>query len=286
MILIYFGLSYNQKRVNIIYDNWRIVEMKSLAFMRNLIGLLTLTTILPGAAAAQSEGEDYIKLLGSLAAIASPPNYTSIQGAGSGGVAPAGYVFASASGTTDETDGGVNGLDGSLTLGAGLGSFGGVETQAVVNITSTYPDADFANSGSFGLKLGTTMDTSDQPIKIGLSLNNLGGWGDSSGIDVTTILAASSNVTRYIANGNLSYAWTLGVKSTSGDSSGFAGLSLGLSDAVSFSTAYDTRLETLKLGVGMKVDEIISFALTANDPFDMGAAKGVTLTASFASKLF
>lgn len=264
--------------------------MKHIAKRRGLLNALALTALLPISASAQSEGEDYLKLLGSLASIASPPDHTSIQGVASASIAPVGYVFAGVSGTTNDTDGGVNGIDGSITIGAGLGNFGDVETQATVNITSVHP-SDFADSGSFGFKFGTTLETSDKPIKVSLSFDNLGGWGDSSDDIVTTTLAASSSATRYTANGTSSYAWTLGVKSISGDSpsagtSGFAGLSLGLSETFSVSTAYDTRSEAIKLGTSIKVNDVTSVALTANDPFDMGEAQGITLTVSFASKLF
>ena len=260
--------------------------MKHIAKRRGLLNALALTALLPISASAQSEGEDYLKLLGSLASIASPPDHTSIQGVASAKIAPAGYVFAGVSGTTNDTDGGVNGIDGSITIGAGLGNFGDVETQATVNITSVHP-TDFADSGRFG----TTLETSDKPIKVSLSFDNLGGWGDSSDDIVTTTLAASSSATRYMANGTSSYAWTLGVKSISGDSpsagiSGFAGLSLGLSETFSVSTAYDTRSEAIKLGTSIKVNDVTSVALTANDPFDMGEGQGITLTVSFASKLF
>ena len=247
---------------------------------------LALAALMPAGAYAQSEGGDYLKLLSNLAAIATPPDYTSIQGVSSGGVAPRGYAFAGISGsTTDDTDGGVGDLDGSITLGAGLGDIGGISTQASVNLTSTHP-SDFADSGSLGLKFGTKIETSDQPISVGLSFSNLGGWGDSNGTDVTATLAASSKATRYTANGPISYAWTIGAKSTAGDTSAFAGLAVGLSEALSVSTAYDTGSEAVKLGMGLKVSDVTSVALTANDPFAMGSGEGITLTVSFASKLF
>ena len=236
------------------------------------------------------DGDEFIKVLESLAQIAVPPHYTPIQGVASGSVAPKGYAFVSLSGTTDETTDGGNGeFDGAFAVGAGLGSLGAIDAQAIVNITSTNPK-DFADSGSFGLKFGTKIPTSGAPYRLAVSFTNFGGWGDNKNGNVNTTVALSSKVTRYRPSGPLSYSWTVGAVTDEASNSWdpFIGVGLWLSQNFGISAAYSDRDEVVKLGMGLRLPEAngASLSVTLNDPFEMGAMSGVTVSLSWSFRAF
>ncbi|UYP68516.1 hypothetical protein OIU14_01880 [Thalassobacter stenotrophicus] len=259
--------------------------------LRHLL-LSSVMMLVPSVSLSQEnvDGDEFIKVLESLAQIAVPPDYTSIQGVASGSVAPKGYAFVSLSGTTDKTTDGGNGeFDGAFAVGAGLGSLGPIDAQAIVNITSTNPK-DFADSGSLGLKFGTKIPTSGAPYRLAVSFSNLGGWGDNENGDVNTTVALSSKTTRYRPSGPLSYSWSIGAVTDEGSNNWdpFVGLGLGLSQNLGISAAYSDRDEVVKLGTGWRLPEAngASLAVTLNDPFDMGAMSGVTVSLSWAFNAF
>lgn len=254
--------------------------------------LTTSILALPNASVAQDavDGDEFIKVLESLAQIAAPPHYTPIQGVASGSVAPKGYAFVGLSGTTDgSTDGGNGDFDGAFAVGVGLGSIGAVDVQALVNVTSVDPK-DFADSGSFGLKFGTKIPTSGSPYLLSVGFSNLGGWGDSKNADVTTTIAMSSKVTRYLPTRQVSYSWTVGAVTDEGSDAWdpFIGMGLGLSERVGVSAAYSDRDEALKLGLGVRLPELngASLSVILNDPFNMGATSGATVSLSWSFRAF
>jgi hypothetical protein len=256
--------------------------------------LLMATSIaaLPSVGVAQDavDGDEFIKVLESLAQIAAPPHYTPIQGVSSGSVAPKGYAFVSLSGTTDgSTDGGNGDFDGAFAVGAGLGSIGAIDVQALANVTSVHPD-DFADSGSFGLKFGTKIPTSGAPYRLSIGFSNLGGWGDSKNANVTTTVAMSSKVTRYLPTRQVSYSWTVGAVTDEASDTWdpFIGMGLGLNERVGISAAYSDRDEVVKLGMGVRLPELngASLSVTWNDPFDMGDLSGATVSLSWSFRAF
>ena len=233
--------------------------------------------------------DGFVSLIQGLAKIASPPDYTSIQGVGSGSVAPAGVGFIVLSGTTTEGTGGGNGdFDGALSFGTGLPSFGPVGVQISTNITSVNPD-DFADSGSFSIKFGTIYDGTINHVKVGLSFGSLAGWGDATSTDTTTSLAVSSKNTFYTDAGNsYTYSWALGAKTNSADSDIdiFSGLSLGLSSSLSVSASNSAAQTNVGLGWNIPNLNGTSLSVTANDVFEKGPSSGVTVSLARSFNVF
>ena len=240
-------------------------------------------------AAHSLNSDSFVALIQGLTQIASPPDYTSIQGVGSGSVTPAGVGFIVLSGSTSEAaDGGNGDFDGSLSFGAGLGEFKHVGVQLSTNITSVNPK-DLADSGSFSLKFGTIYDTAGNHLKVGLSFNGFAGWGDAASIDATTSLAISSKNSFYTDAGNhYSYSWALGAKTNSVDDDIdlFSGVSLGLSPRLSIS-ASNTAKQT-NVGFGWIIPNLnkTSLSVTANDVFEKGSSSGVTVALARSFNVF
>ena len=250
-----------------------------------------LSSVSPSILTAEHSlnADGFVSLIQGLTKIASPPDYTSIQGVGSGSVAPAGVGFIVLSGTTSEaTDGGNSDFDGALSFGTGLPSFGPVGVQLSTNITSVNPD-NFADSGSFSIKFGTIYDGTSNHVKVGLSFGSLAGWGDAASTDSTASLAVSSKNTIYTDAGNsYSYSWALGVKTNSVDSDVdiFSGLSLGLAPSVSVSAS--NSAEQTNVGLGWIIPNLsgTSLSVTANDVFEKGPSSGVTVALARSFNVF
>jgi hypothetical protein len=254
------------------------------------LAILAAMMFAPSLATAESDGDKYVKSLQALVESVVPPDYTSIQGVPSGGISPRGYVSLGVAITSKETDGGIGGLDGSMSTTVGLGElFGGIGTEITSNITSVDPN-DFGDSGSFGVKFGAAIDTADQPINVGLSFDNFGRWGDSKTAKLLTTLAISSRATRYMEGGGaFSYAWTVGGKllnDNGGEESAFAGISIGLTENLSLSTAHDTGTDDTKLGVGIKLFDSLSISVTAVDPFNTGEGQGISVGLGVSALVF
>lgn len=244
--------------------------------------LLTGAAILASPAAAQQSplaAEDFLATLDALSAAVTPPRNVTMQGVGTGTVAPGGSAFLSLSGTTSEaTDGGSEDFDGSLSFGAGLGD---VETsvglQLSADITSVNP-SDFADSGFFGLKIGSRLRAAAQPTYVAVSVNGAG-WGDAEDDPTRTALAA----TTYSSIGAYPVMYTAGIGShvrDGTDPGGFAGFGIGLTEQLGASAAYDGSNFNLGLGVKLPGMPGASLSLTADDVFNENDARGVTASLS------
>jgi hypothetical protein len=236
-----------------------------------------------GAQQAPLSADDFIATLDALSAATMPSRNVTMQGVGTGTVAPGGALFASVSGTTSKiTDGGNGDADGSLSFGAGFGdaetSFG---LQVSANITSVNPVGD---SGFLGLKIGTRVPAA-VPVYVALSVSGAG-WGDSEDNPVRTTLAA----TTYANYGGYPIMYTAGIGShlrDGEDPGAFAGIGIGLTENIGASAAYNGN--NFNLGVGVRIPRIpgASLSLTANDVFDEDDARGFTGAISiFATDVF
>jgi len=256
-----------------------------------VIAGLSLSTLAASNAWAQSAGEKFTRVVEALLDSVDPPDYVSIQGIASGGVSPRGYTSVGLSlSTEDDTRGGNGSVDGSMTLSAGLGElFPGLRSEVSTVLTSVSP-TDFGDSASFGVKVGTSIDTLARPISVSLSFDGIGGWGDSEDTELSTTLAASSQATRYFADGSrITYSWSVGGNYTDrdgGEESGFAGVSIGLTPNLSVSTAYDSGSGDTKMGMGLKISDQFTVSATAVDPLNTGDGKGFTFGFGFSALAF
>lgn len=204
-----------------------------------------------GGASAQESGDEFVAVLEALAQSATPPKFVSVQGVGSGTVAPGGTVFGSITGTLDRTGG--TGMDGSLSFGTAFGDpEEGIGVNVSANITSVHL-TDFGDSGFLAVSMGTRLGLS-MPTYVSLGVNNIAGWGDSAAND----LAASAAVTTFgtIPGGSaLPVMVTLGLDAVAGGSvSPFGGVGVGFTEFFGASVSHDG--DNLNVGVGFTLPGI------------------------------
>lgn len=251
----------------------------------------TLSVILSSGSAMAQEAilsaEEYVAALEALATAVTPPRTLTMQGVGTGTVAPGGSVFVSLSGTTRSQQG-VDGLDASVVAGAGLGdattSFG---AQLLVNITSVggggKGDA-FGDSGTLGLKLGKQLVAGSQPVFGAVSVVGAG-WGDAEDEPPKTTLALSTYRSFAISNGEtfpLMLTGGIGSHIRDGiDPGGFAGVGIGLTEIMGASMAYDGNY--FNAGISLKIPSIdgATLSLSVNDLFDATDAQRLTVSISY-----
>lgn len=224
--------------------------------------------------------EDLVATLDALSAAVAPQRNVTMQGVGTGTVAPGGSLFLSLSGTTsDITDGGSDKFDGSLSFGAGFGNAEeNVGLQVSADVTSVNPN-DFADSGFLELKLGTRVRAAAQPTYVGISVDGAG-WGDAEANPTRTTLAA----TTYSSVGEYPVMYTAGIGSHVRDGTevgGFAGVGFGLTEHLGASAAYNG--DNFNLGLGVRISAVpgATLSLTADDVFNNDEARGVTASLSF-----
>ncbi|MGQ0609736.1 MAG: hypothetical protein ACT4N9_01335 [Paracoccaceae bacterium] len=190
-------------------------------------------------------------MLEALAQSATPPKFVSVQGVGSGTVAPGGTVFGSISGTLDRVGG--SGMDGSLSFGTAFGDpEEGIGVNVSANITSVHL-SDFGDSGFLAVSMGTRLGLS-MPTYVSLGVNNIAGWGDSAAND----LSASAAVTTFgtLPGGSaLPVMVTLGLDAVAGGSlTPFGGVGVGFTEFFGASVSHDGS--NLNLGVGFTLPGI------------------------------
>lgn len=92
-------------------------------------------------AESQLSATEFMSVIDDLGRAVRPAKFVSIQGIGSGTVAPGGMVFGSISGTNRTAEQG-SGIDGSFSLGAGFGNAdSGIGSQITANITAARWDS-------------------------------------------------------------------------------------------------------------------------------------------------
>ncbi|QCP87945.1 hypothetical protein EYE35_20095 [Cereibacter sphaeroides] len=248
--------------------------------------IVAASALLPAAALAQGSAQtDLLGLLQALDLASRPSANVTMQGIGSGTVAPGGTIFGSVSGTDRRVDSGSDDVDGSLSLGAGFGDAAtGIGVQASLNVTSV-EDRDFGDSGYLSLKFGHRFGDPDLNLHAAIGFDNIAAWGDASDNSIETTVALTTF-------GYLGGAWgkpymvTLGVGSDArdGDPGLIAGFGLGLTEYLGASISYSGDYSNI--GLGMKVPGVkgVSVALTCNDVFDEEDSRRATLSVSFALK--
>lgn len=241
--------------------------------------LVAASALLPSAAAAQQAADPgLLGLLQALDMATRPSMNVTMQGIGSGTVAPGGTLFGSISGSNkrgpDSDD-----VDGSLSFGAGFGNAAtGIGLQASVNVTSV-EDRDFGDSGFLSLKFGHSFD---RTLHAAIGFDNVVTWGDASDNSVETTVA----LTRFGhlgGSGGTPYMLTLGAGSHARDDDPglIAGFGLGLTEYLGASISYSG--DYANLGVGVKIPGLkgASVSLTCNDIFDEEDSRRATLSLSF-----
>ncbi|MGP3698970.1 hypothetical protein [Rhodobacter sp. NSM] len=244
---------------------------------------MAAAALLPSAALAQGSQQDLLGLLQALDLASRPSANVTMQGIGSGTVAPGGTLFGSISGSDKREDTGSNHVDGSLSFGAGFGDAAtGIGMQASLNVTSV-EDRDFGDSGFLSLKFGHRLGDPDLNLHAAIGFDNVATWGDASDNSVETTVA----LTKF---GYLGGSWgkpymvTLGVGSHARDDDPglIAGFGLGLTEHFGASISYSGDYANIGLGVKVPGVKGVSLALTCNDVFDEEDSRRTTLSLSFA----
>ncbi|WP_145109331.1 hypothetical protein ACN9JG_21045 (plasmid) [Cereibacter azotoformans] len=246
--------------------------------------LVAASALLPSTALAQGAAQqDLLGLLQALDAASRPSANVTMQGIGSGTVAPGGTIFGSISGTDKRVDTGGDDVDGSLSFGAGFGDAAtGIGMQASLNVTSV-EDRDFGDSGFLSLKFGRRIGDPDLNLHAAIGFDNVATWGDASDNSVETTVA----LTKF---GRLGGSWgkpymvTLGVGSHARDDDPglIAGFGLGLTEHLGASISYSGDYANIGLGVKVPGVKGVSVSLTCNDVFDEEDSRRATLSLSFA----
>lgn len=253
--------------------------MKTRPIFTVLAAALPLTALLAGPGAA--EGSNI---------------YLTLTGIKSATVAPGGLVFVSGAWSSDRVNAaGGSGLidrtDGSMSFGAGLGSAEtGIGLQFTANITSL--SDEFADSGYLSLKASRRVTPEGQvPVYLGVSADNLAGWGDSSDNEesVDLIVSAFPVVTLGGAPKPLMVTFGAGthVRNYGTDPGAYFGLGLGLTEHFAVSAAWTG--DEVALGTGFRFDALPNMHFTASidDAFDQNDARRLTLQATWTTdKLF
>jgi hypothetical protein len=214
---------------------------------------------------------------------ATPKNLT-LLGIPSATAAPHGLFFASLSGSTRRAGSSSGSVDGSLALGFGLGSAeDGIGFQFTVQTTSL--TNDFGDSGYLGVKAVRRIASGRVPTYVGLSVDQIGNWGDASGVDTRASVMLTSFSQLAMAGDVYPVMFTIGagshVRNNDTDPGLFAGVGIGLTKNVGASLAWNG--ENFDLGASFKIDGLdnFGFTATANDVFNDDASRRVTFTVNW-----
>lgn len=226
--------------------------------------------------------EEFLALLETFEALSEKPRMVVVQGvATAGGTAP-GTIFFSVSGTFSR-DGG-DGVDGSLSVGTAFGDASKfVNTTISANITSADP-ADFADSGSLSLKFSRNLPAGAGSL--GVTIDNLAGWGDAEDNKVKVSVAHGSTHRLRLGNGEtMPIAISVGLASYTSYNDGvtpFIGLGIGLSERLSASLSHNG--DYVSVGVTTRIPGVENANFSANivDVLDTRDERRLTLSASFA----
>lgn len=239
----------------------------------------------------QLSATEFMSVINDLGHAVPPAKFVSIQGIGSGTVAPGGMVFGSVSGT-DRTQERGSGMDGSLSFGAGFGNAdGGIGSQLTANITSAHLD-DFGDSGYLSAKFGTRIMPGQGYTYAAVNFDGLAPWGDSADMDVRmTVAMTTFQEFAPFQNGAIyPLMLTAGMRTHGLDGADLApifGAGIGLNQYVSTSMSYNG--DYVNAGFGVKLPGIkgAAAALTVSDVFDDEDRQRAVFAVSFAtSSLF
>jgi hypothetical protein len=215
------------------------------------------------------------------AALAQGKNLT-LLGIPSATVAPAGVGYVALSGTDDSP---MNArTDGSLELGYGLGSAErAVGLQGKLVITSLTDD--FGDSGYLGFKLSRRVAAGAAPVYVGLDVDGLAGWGDSSEVDPSVSAMVTGFRALRSGDGVFPVMYTLGVGNRlrkDGTEPGvFAGVGAGFTDYLGGSVAWTG--ETLDLGLSLRPAAEVPLVVnvTLNDATDRLDERRLSISAAW-----
>ncbi|WP_225029468.1 hypothetical protein [Xinfangfangia pollutisoli] len=244
-----------------------------------------------------------VRSLACLAAFSASPGlaqdrdiYLTMTGIRSATTAPGGLAFISGSWSSDRVNSaGGSGLidrtDGSMSFGAGFGS---AETGIGVQLTATITSLsdDFADSGYLGVKFSRRISAEGQvPVYLGVAVDSLGAWGDSSQNEETADLILSAFPVIQTASGPKPLMVTVGYGSHTRDygtaPGAYFGVGLGLTRNFAVSAAWNG--DEAILGTGFRFDALPNMHFTASidDVFDQNDTRRLTLQATWTTdKLF
>jgi len=214
------------------------------------------------------------------------PKHLTLLGIPSATVAPNGLAFASLSGTTRRAGSTDGELDGSLALGFGLGSAeDGIGLQFTVQTTSL--TNSFGDSGYLSFKASRRIAGVTMPTYLGLSVDQIGNWGDASDVDIRgSLMVTSFTKLQFGATGDsFPVIMTLGVGSDLRDNASktavFGGVGIGLTESIGASLAWNG--ENVDFGTSFRVKGLSNFGVTAvvNDAFDQDDSRRVTFTVNW-----
>lgn len=247
---------------------------------------LAIACLMPFTSIAQETSaatpEEFLALLETFEALTEKPRIVVLQGVPTAGGTASGTVFFSVSGTL--TRDGRDGVDGSLSFGTAFGDASSfLNTTISANITSANP-SDFADSGSLSLKFSRNLPPGAGSV--GVTFDNLAGWGDAEDNKVKVSIAHGSTHRLRLGNGtSMPIAVSVGLASYSSYNDGvtpFIGIGFGLSDRLSASVSHNG--DYLSVGVTTRIPGIENANFSANivDVLDTRNERRLTLSASFA----
>lgn len=233
------------------------------SIVAGLAAALAMTTGVPGLAMAQGRNLTLLAI----------PSAT---------VAPPGVGYIGLSGTPESPMN--DRTDGSLELGFGLGNAEqAVGVQGRVVITSLTDD--FGDSGYFGFKLSRRLSAGPLPLYAGLDVTNLGGWGDSSGLDTSVSAMVTGFTAVEVGGAPMPVMFTLGVgnrlRKDATEPGVFAGIGAGFNDYLGGSVAWTG--ETVGLGVSLRpvAGKPLVVNVTLDDATDRLGERRVSISAAW-----
>lgn len=169
------------------------------------------------------------------------PKNVTLLGIPSATVAPHGLVFGSLSVSSD-VPGPVTHGDGSLALGFGLGS---AEENVGLQVTSYFTNFSdsIGGSGYLAFSASRRVSAGSTPLYAGLSIGQVGGWGNSSALDPSATVTLTGFSALVGRDGEVwPLMFTLGggsnIRNGETDPGLFAGVGIGLTEELGASVAW------------------------------------------------
>jgi hypothetical protein len=254
-----------------------------LVFVHSIVRLVAAAAV-PAAiwcSAALAQSDDLARAFG---------KHITLQGITSATVPPAGIGYVSISGTTRRGGVGRN-PDGSAEIGLGFGSAEngvGVQLGAVITSLTRAP----GDSGYLTLKLSRRLAAGRSLTYAALSVERLANWGDARGVNPSATASLTNFSALRLGRGGEVYPVmiTIGagtdIRARATRPGAFAGIGIGLSEAVAVSAAWTG--ETADLGVSLRPGGGNGMLLTleANDITDRLNSRRLTLSAIWTFRAF
>lgn len=217
--------------------------------------------------------------------------HLTLLGVPSATVAPHGTAFVALSYSNKRVNATPDSDDGSLSFGIGFGDMNnGIGGHVTTHVTSLEDSP--GDSGYFGLSLAGRIPTAANPTYIGVTFDQLGGWGDSDILDPAASVAVTTFLEAGAANGRrMPLMMTLGagthVRDAREDPGAFAGIGVGISESFSASAAYYGDHATIGASYMPRKMRDLTINASLVDAFDQQGDQRVVVTATWVfSNLF